>query len=441
MRRLNRAFFCQRLRAKPIWVAKVLTSGLSSGLSTQRHVCDTCPWARRPQRVGCHLEKNEKIYIDLQRHLDRQAVGFPATKSGSELRILKHIFSPKEAEVAACLTYTLEPVEKVFERAGHLVKLPEQLEEILCGIERKGGIELKIKEDKSFYRNVPLVVGMYEFQLGNLTQGFITDFDDYTSDKKFGIEFISTKLPQMRTIPIAKSIRPEHHVSTFDEVALLLRQAEAPFAIFECICRKKKALGGEACQVTNRKETCFASGSLAQAVLRHGIGREITRDESLSILEENQKQGLVLQPSNTEKAEFICSCCGCCCGMLSMQKSLPKPVDFWASNYCAVVDTDACTGCGNCEKRCQVGAARVSQRKQKTAVDLNRCIGCGLCVPTCPQKAISLQKKREEVRPPQTRDDLYDIIMSHKKGRFGKFQIIGKLVMDAIRTGQTHFLR
>jgi electron transport complex protein RnfB len=134
---------------------------------------------------------------------------------------------------------------------------------------------------------------MYEFQLGNLTQVFINDFDDYISDRKFGIEFISTKLPQMRTIPVAKSIQPQHHVSTFDEVTMLLQQAEAPFAIFECICRKKKALGGDPCQVTNRKETCFATGCMAQAALRHGIGREITREESLSILEENQKQGLV----------------------------------------------------------------------------------------------------------------------------------------------------
>jgi Pyruvate/2-oxoacid:ferredoxin oxidoreductase delta subunit len=180
---------------------------------------------------------------------------------------------------------------------------------------------------------------------------------------------------------------------------------------------------------------------MAQAVRRSGIGREIKLDEALSILEKNQKQGLVLQPSNTEKAEFICSCCGCCCGMLGMHKTLPKPVDFWASNFYAVVDTDACDGCGNCEKRCQVGAASVSEKKQQSSVDLNRCIGCGVCIPTCPKKAMSLQKKPTEVKPPQTREDLYDIIMAHKKGRLGKLKVTGKLFIDAIRTGQTHLLK
>jgi len=43
------------------------------------------------------------------------------------------------------LTYKLEPVETLFERAGHLVESPEKLTEILDGIENKGGIELEIK--------------------------------------------------------------------------------------------------------------------------------------------------------------------------------------------------------------------------------------------------------------------------------------------------------
>lgn len=388
-----------------------------------------------------NLKTGENPYVELQRHLDRQAIGFPATRSGAELRILKHIFTHAEARIAACLTYAPEPIETVFKRAGHLVETQEELAQIFAGIEKKGGIEVRIVDGKTLFCNAPLVVGMYEFQLNRLTPEFITDFDAYTSEKTFGIEFLSTKLPQMRTIPIARSIRPQHPVGTFDEVTTLLRQAEPPFAVFECICRKKKALSGGSCRVTARKETCLASGSMARAALRNGIGREIDRDESLSILDANQREGLVLQPSNTQKAEFICSCCGCCCGMLGMHRHLPRPVDFWAANYYAVVDAAACTGCGQCEKRCQVGAASMPAETRKASVELSRCIGCGLCVPTCPEGAIALKKKPEEIRPPQTRDALLDIIMSHKRGRIGKLRVAGKLLIDAIRTGQTHLLR
>lgn len=388
-----------------------------------------------------NVKKNQQLYIRLQRHLDSQPVGFPATKSGSEIKILKHIFTPREAEVATCLNYKFEPLATVFEKASHLVESVEKLEALLDRIEEKGGIELKIEDGKKFYANAPLVVGMYEYQVGKLTPAFIRDFNRYVSDRKFGIEFLSTKLPQMRTIPIAKSIQPKHNVSTFDEVKLLLEQAQPPFAIVECICRQKKSLEGHSCKVTSRKETCFAVGNMAELVVRRGIGREISLDESIEILELNQKQGLVLQPSNTEKIEFICSCCGCCCGMLGMHKSLPKPVDFWASNFYAVIDSERCDGCGNCEKRCQVQAVTLSDNLKRARINLNRCIGCGLCIPTCPSKAISLQKKPTEVRPPQTKEELNDILMSHKKGGLGKLQVAGKVVIDAILTGEHHLLK
>ena len=387
------------------------------------------------------MEQNDQVYIRLQKHLDTQPVGFPATKTGVEIKILKHIFSPEEAEIVSFMSYKFEPLKTIFGKVGHLVESLEELEKLLSRIQKKGGIESKIKNGTKHYCCAPLVVGMYELQLGRLTPEFIKDFNEYTSDIKFGIEFLSTELPQMRTIPVSKSIHPQHNVSTFDEVTTLLRQAEDPFVIIECICRKKKSIEGKTCDVTDREETCLAIGNVAQMVLSSGTGREITRDEAISIIEQNQEQGLVLQPSNTEKAEFICSCCGCCCGMLDAHKSIPKPLDFWASNFQAVVDTNTCNGCGTCQQWCQVGAVSVSENKQQAVVDLNRCLGCGVCVSNCPTESISLLKKPTEVRPPQTREDLYEIIMAKKKGRFGKLKLTGKMLIDAVRTGQTNLLK
>lgn len=381
------------------------------------------------------MNKIEQVYCKLQRHLDKQAVGFPATRSKAELRILKHIFTPQEAQIAIHLSYKFVPLEAIFDRVKHILGSPDELKELLDGAQKKGGIESKLKGGKRHYGLVPLVVGMYEMQLKRLTPEFIKDYNEYIKDRKFGIDFISTKPPQTRTIPIAKSIQPQCHVSTFDEVAKLLEQGEAPFAVLECICRKKKVMEGGSCKITDRKETCLAIGHIAQHALLGGFGTEITRDEAMSLLEKNQKQGLVLQLSNTQKAEFICSCCGCCCGLLKFHNHLPKPVDFWVSNFHAVVEDNACDGCGACEKRCQVGAVHVRGNKQPAIVSLDRCIGCGLCVPACTRKAITLLKKSIEVRPPETREALFDIIMSNKKGRLGKLKLAGKLFVDAVKTG------
>jgi Pyruvate/2-oxoacid:ferredoxin oxidoreductase delta subunit len=275
---------------------------------------------------------------------------------------------------------------------------------------------------------------MYEYQVERLTPEFVKDFNEYTSTKKFGIEFLSTELPQMRTIPVSKSIQPQHNVSSFDEVSSLLQKSEAPYAIFACICRKKKSMEGKSCRVTDRKETCMAIGNMAATALANGMGREIKLKEALAILEENQKQGMVLQPSNTEKAEFICSCCGCCCGMLRIHKSLPKPLEYWAANFYAAVDRESCVGCGACVKSCQVNAMRVSEKKQSAVVNLDRCLGCGVCIPGCPTESITLVKKPVELRPPHTVEELREIIMAAKKGRLDKMKLTVKLVVDSVRT-------
>jgi Pyruvate/2-oxoacid:ferredoxin oxidoreductase delta subunit len=185
----------------------------------------------------------------------------------------------------------------------------------------------------------------------------------------------------------------------------------------------------------------MAVGHMAETALLGGMGRKISREEAIAIIEENQKEGMVLQPSNTEKIDFLCSCCGCCCGMLRMQKSLPRPVDFWASNFLVSVDENRCIGCGVCGARCQVDAIRVSPKTKVAQVDHNRCIGCGLCVTGCPETAITLIRKATEVKPPETREDLLDIIMANKKGTMGKLKLTGKLILDTIRTGRIRVVK
>ncbi len=387
------------------------------------------------------MKNDDQVYFRLRKHLDRQAVGFPATSSGAEIRILKHIFTPREAEIATCLSFRFEKLETLFKKASGMVSSREELEQHLESILEKGGIEARTIEGERAYCNSPLIVGMYEMQLDRLTPEFIRDFREYTSDLQFGLDFLGTELPQMRTIPVSRSIQARHNVSTYDEVTSLVQESEGPFVIMHCICREKRSLEGHQCQVTQRTETCLGMGVVAQTILESNRGREISREEALDILRKNEKDGLVLQPSNTEKAEFICSCCGCCCGMLSIQKYLPRPMEFWASNYYATVNQDLCDGCGTCRSRCQVNAVKVAAKSEGAAVDLDRCLGCGLCVTSCLKQAITLVKKPVEVRPPKTREELYEILFNKRKGRLGKMKLAGRLIMDSFRARDYRLLR
>ncbi|SMC90882.1 4Fe-4S dicluster domain-containing protein [Desulfocicer vacuolatum DSM 3385] len=387
------------------------------------------------------MAAKNRIYRKLQKHLDGQVVGFPAAANGSDIRLLKHIFTPEEAEIVCCLSHNFESVDRLFPRAKFLVDTPEILERILHRIQKKGGIESRIRDGRYQYCNAPLVVGMYEMQMERMSPEFLKDFDDYTASMGFGMEFLGTKLPQMRTIPVKKSIPIENHVAGFDEISTLMARTDGPFVIVTCICRKKQQMQGRPCRVTRRTETCLALGDIAATCLSAGMGREISREEAVAILDKNQKQGLVLQPSNTVKPEFICSCCGCCCGMLSLHQKLPKPLEFQISNFQAGLDKSLCNGCGVCEQRCQVNAVKLAGDPPRAELDLNLCLGCGVCVTTCSPGALGLVKKKRITRPPEDREKLHAVLLENRKGPLGKATLAGKLLKDMVQTGRTLLLK
>jgi ferredoxin len=371
---------------------------------------------------------DDSIYRLLQQHLDRQAVGFPSVKSGADIRLLRRLFTPEEAKLALHLTYKPSPTEAVAASAGAEWAAGE-VAALLESMLQKGAIGWKRRDGADHWYVMPLVVGMYECQDGEPSPEFLQDSDAYMRTLAFGKSFLAVKPSQMRTIPVNRSIPVEHPVATYDQTRELLREARGPFVVLPCICRRSQAMRGKPCAKVTREETCLGFGDMAAMVLRRSHGREVTREEALAVLEANQEDGLVLQPANARRPEFICSCCGCCCGMLSIQKRLPHPSDFWSSSYFAEVSAEACAQCGTCVSRCQVNAVTLSGPAGEAVVNRDRCIGCGLCVTTCPGEALRLVRKEGEPAPPADEEALCDEIMANKKGTLGQLQMLAKVAL------------
>jgi len=96
---------------------------------------------------------------------------------------------------------------------------------------------------------------------------------------------------------------------------------------------------------------------------------------------------------------YVCNCCGCCCGILRGITDYGIATSVAHANYFAVIDPEACLGCGACITRCQVAA--ISEADGVSVVDRSRCIGCGLCVTGCPNGAAQLERKPDaEIVPP-----------------------------------------
>jgi Pyruvate/2-oxoacid:ferredoxin oxidoreductase delta subunit len=350
------------------------------------------------------------VYRKLQEQLDRMPLGFPATESGVEIDLLKTIFSPEQAAIATHLDNEFKAVGQIYESAKAEVGSAEELAQILDKIVAKGGISRRVRDGERQYALLPLVLwGMYEHQLKRLTPDFLRSFGQYMQNE-FGFQLATAKLPLMRVIPVQESVQAEHRVATYDELRHLIDRAGGRIAIQECLCRKVSDLQGKPCQLTDRREVCMSFGDLADLYVEEGWGRKISSEEALEFARQSEEEGLVLMPGNEQEATFICACCGDCCGMLSMLKFAPRPVDVLASNYYAQVNVERCKGSAVCVQRCQTGA--VSVQDGLASVDLARCIGCGVCVPTCPEKAIFLVKKEKETVPPETEETLHDILLT-----------------------------
>ncbi len=368
-----------------------------------------------------------KAYKALRKHLDKNMpVGFPGTFSGVEIRLLKAMFSPDEARLALHLDYRFVPAETVIQKAAADGLTAEDVTKRLDSMDAHGCLFAKVVDGVKQYALVPFVIGMYEMQLSRLNAGFYQDTREYVS-KVYGLEYLSSAIPQMRVIPVAKSITPEHNIATYDEVRDIIEKTEKQIGIAECICRKARDSMGQACEATDRREVCLGFRDFHDTYSRHGWGRSISKEEALEILEQSQKDGLVLQPSNEQEPQFICACCACCCGVLEMMSVMPRPADFAATNYYAVLDTDLCNGCGKCVKACQMGAITIKDKK--AILEVGRCIGCGLCVPGCKTDAIQLKKKATEVVPPKTTEDLYETIMQNRKSSVKKYLSVAGAVL------------
>lgn len=374
-------------------------------------------------------QRDQEIYHDLRRYLDRETAGYPATRSGVEIRILHRLFTPAEAGLALHLSHRPARVESIHEEVKDEYASPGAVEQALDSMTLKGAIRRTLKQGVAHFNLQPFVVGIWELHGPKPEEALLKDAEAYMHERAFALTMLSTKVPQMRTIPVEKSLTVERSITTYDHLVDLLNESEGPFVVVECICRQTAGMHGRTCRQTSRLETCMGMGDWARVFIEGERGRAVTREEALEIARLNQADGLVLQPSNTEKIDFVCSCCGCCCGMLGMQKALPKPVDFWASNYYAVVDAAACSGCGTCEERCQVGAVSIAEGADVSSVNLDRCIGCGNCVVTCPTGAMTLAKKAKEVAPPKDSEELLETIAANKKGALGKAKVAAKVML------------
>jgi Na+-translocating ferredoxin:NAD+ oxidoreductase subunit B len=352
-----------------------------------------------------HMERpltDDSVYKKLALVLDTLPNGFPSTESGVEIKLLKKIFTPEQAEMFCELKLTMETADEISLRTG---RDPLQTRDILETMREDGQVfSVKFGEIR-WYKMMPWVFGIFEFQNDRMDREMAILFDEY---EPFFEESFTAYTPQlMQVLPVEEEIRGVHEALPFEKISALIEQSQS-FRVMDCVCKKKMMLTGHACD--RSMQVCMAMAPIPDAFEDYGSGRILTRQQAYELLKETEDLALVHLTFNMQHGRiFICNCCSCCCGvLLSINRFSVPAAQVVNSMYFADIDADACTGCGICaSERCQVKAIVPGDAY---GVIKERCIGCGLCISTCPASAVKLVRKSESeiAVPPLTENEWFE---------------------------------
>jgi H+/Na+-translocating ferredoxin:NAD+ oxidoreductase subunit B len=330
---------------------------------------------------------NDGVYRKLAKVLDTLPNGFPATEPGIEIKILKRIFAPEEADLFCDLRLTAETAEQIAKRTGRPL---EGLEEMLTSMRERGEISGAVSGGVKKFKMIPWVIGIWEFQLNRMDREFAEMCKEYS--KYWGKQFVSHGPAMMQVIPIEREISVKQEALSYERVSGIIESARS-FLVNECVCKKNQGILGSPCDRPH--EVCMGLSPEPGFFESHSWGgKVITKTQAYEVLKLAEEAGLVHLTNKTESDHwFICNCCGCCCGVLKGAKmGAPNLIN---SHYYAQIDPDLCEACGICaEERCQVRAIEAGEDAHRVIKE--KCIGCGLCISTCPTEAIELIRKQPE---------------------------------------------
>lgn len=331
------------------------------------------------------------VYSRLAKKLDQLPHGFPATESGVELKILRKLFSPEDAETALKLQPMPETAEKIAKGLGKPV---EEMRETLDAMAKKGQIGCFKMFGEQKYMLAPFVPGIFEYQVDRLDAELAGLVEEYMPTL---VRTVGGYKPALaRVVPVNAKIDPQLQILNYEDMRRQIEEAKS-FQLADCICRKEKALLGKPC--SHPVETCllFLRDENAFDYFSYA-GRVITKEEALQVLDMTEKEGLVHATYNIQEGNvFVCNCCSCCCGFLRGLKEFHMPYFLTRSNFMAAIDGESCSACGVCaEERCPMEA--IAAEDGAYSVLEERCIGCGVCSLTCPTESITLVRRPEKER-------------------------------------------
>ncbi len=334
----------------------------------------------------------------LARRYGRLPFRFPVNDTLTDL--LSHIFSEDEAHLASVFPASPTTIESLTRRA----RMPRaEVESHLSAMDLRGVIASFHHPKGRKYYLLPLIPGIFELVMwsGAEDEGTLR-FAELVEEYYTRDYYAFPAKGVVKVVPMQRHIDSQPGVLSTDRVFELI-DSHTSFSLAQCCCRRSAEMRGESCG--KPLDVCMAFGQLADYVVERGLARRVDGSEIRDAATLAEEEGLIHLTDNVAQANFLCSCCSCCCTALKVITEFDYPWVVAKSHFMAQVDADQCQSCGACVERCPADALEPGPTHMK--VDDQRCIGCGVCVSACPQNsALSLVPRSSYTLPHESMPEL-----------------------------------
>jgi len=378
----------------------------------------------------------KKAYADLMEHMRNWLFGLP--ESDTLMPILELRFTPREAAFLAKFPHLPHTLDQLSQRLRIPPdKLLKEMQPMICKgliyeVQGKSAVRYSFPDHLFYLMRMPGWKG----EDNEWNREILPLVNKYYVNH-LGADFMGYPTKGLRAIPIAQTIKDPRRVTPYEDVLRFVDQ-EDYHTVSTCPCRHRHRIDPDLPSCKHETINCLHFGKLGRYIVRQGMGKEITKEETLEILDNAADAGLVHGISNTlTEPDTICNCCSCCCLFLE-PVSMPAPVPrgHQSSNYRVEQNHETCIACGKCVERCPMNALQLTDKpdapkpeegKKRQPKDLkeviyqpDRCIGCGVCVHKCPTQSLSLRRLEVERDFPQSMGEAGRRMMTERSRDFSK---------------------